>query len=78
VIPDAKSIPDWRLHDLRRTATTVMADRLHVLPHIVEAVLVQSGPLRGGGAGSVGGPLGRDHRLVIASDRRVVLKARSY
>lgn len=29
----------WRLHDLRRTAATVMADRLGVLPHVVEAVL---------------------------------------
>lgn len=30
---------DWTLHDLRRTAATVMADRLGVLPHVVEAVL---------------------------------------
>jgi integrase len=34
-----KPLPDWRLHDLRRTASTVMPDRLGVLPHIVEAVL---------------------------------------
>jgi integrase len=32
-------IADWRLHDLRRTAATVMADRLGVLPHVIEAVL---------------------------------------
>jgi integrase len=32
-------IPDWRLHDLRRTVATVMADRLGVLPHVIEAVL---------------------------------------
>jgi integrase len=32
-------IADWRLHDLRRTAATVMADRLAVLPHVIEAVL---------------------------------------
>jgi integrase len=36
--PEAKPLP-WRLHDLRRTCATVMADRLGVLPHIVEAVL---------------------------------------
>lgn len=36
--PKAKSMPDWRLHDLRRTAATGMAE-LGVLPHIVEAVL---------------------------------------
>ena len=29
----------WRLHDLRRTAATIMADKLGVLPHIIEAVL---------------------------------------
>lgn len=29
----------WTLHDLRRTAATVMADRLGVLPHVIEAVL---------------------------------------
>jgi integrase len=29
----------WRLHDLRRTAATVMPDKLGVQPHIVEAIL---------------------------------------
>jgi integrase len=33
------SVADWRPHDIRRTAATVMADRLGVLPHIVEAIL---------------------------------------
>jgi integrase len=33
------SVTDWTLHDLRRTAATVMADKLGVLPHIVEAIL---------------------------------------
>jgi integrase len=33
------SIPDWRLHDLRRTMSTVMYDELGIAPHIVEAVL---------------------------------------
>jgi integrase len=36
--PKAKRLP-WRLHDLRRTCAIVMADRLGVLPYIVEAVL---------------------------------------
>jgi integrase len=36
--PKAKGMPDWRLHDLRRTAATGMAE-LGVLPHIIEAVL---------------------------------------
>jgi integrase len=34
----AKPLPDWRLHDLRRTAATGMAE-LGTQPHIIEAVL---------------------------------------
>jgi len=44
-------MPAWRLHDLRRTAATVMADRLGVLPHIVEAVLNHVSGHRAGVAG---------------------------
>ena len=36
--PNAKPMTAWRLHDLRRTAATRMAD-LGVQPHVVEAVL---------------------------------------
>jgi integrase len=32
-------LPHWNVHDLRRTAATIMADKLGVLPHIVEAIL---------------------------------------
>jgi integrase len=40
-------IPDWRLHDLRRTATTGMA-RLNFPPHVVDKVLNHvSGTIRG-------------------------------
>jgi hypothetical protein len=45
------SLTDWWLHDLRRTAATVMADRLGVLPHIVEAVLNHVSGHRAGVAG---------------------------
>ncbi len=48
---EAEPLPDWRLHDLRRTAATVMADRLGVLPHIVEAVLNHVSGHRAGVAG---------------------------
>jgi integrase len=34
----AKPLPSWRLHDLRRTAATQMAE-LGVLPHVVEVAL---------------------------------------
>jgi integrase len=47
----AKPLPDWRLHDLRRTAATIMADRLGVLPHIIEAVLNHVSGHRAGVAG---------------------------
>src|SRR5262249_13716143 len=30
---------DWRLHDLRRSAATMMGDELGILPHIIEAIL---------------------------------------
>ncbi len=33
------SIADWRLHDLRRTVSTIMHDALGIAPHVVEAVL---------------------------------------
>jgi integrase len=33
------TISDWRLHDLRRTVATRMADELKVQPHHIEAVL---------------------------------------
>ena len=49
--PKAKPLPDWRLHDLRRTAATVMADKLGVLPHIIEAVLNHVSGHRAGVAG---------------------------
>jgi integrase len=46
----AKPMPDWRLHDLRRTAATGMAE-LGVLPHIIEAVLNHVSGHKGGVAG---------------------------
>ena len=32
-------IPPWRIHDLRRTFATGLADRLHIAPHVIEACL---------------------------------------
>jgi integrase len=39
--------PDWVLHDLRRLASTVLHERLHVPPHIVERLLAHVGHQRG-------------------------------
>jgi integrase len=38
---DAKlnGMAPWRVHDLRRTCATLMADKLGVLPHVIESVL---------------------------------------
>jgi hypothetical protein len=33
------AIPAWKLHDLRRTFASRIADQLDVLPHLVEALL---------------------------------------
>jgi len=45
-----KPMPNWRLHDLRRTAANGMAE-LGVLPHVVEAVLNHISASRAGVAG---------------------------
>ena len=46
----ASQVTDWRLHDLRRTVATRMAD-LGVQPHIIEAVLNHVSGHKGGVAG---------------------------
>jgi integrase len=43
-------LPSWRLHDLRRSAATGMAE-LGVLPHIIEAILNHVSGHRAGVAG---------------------------
>ncbi len=48
--PGAKDMPEWNLHDLRRTVATGMA-RLGVLPHVVEAVLNHVSGSKAGVAG---------------------------
>jgi integrase len=45
-------IAEWRLHDLRRTASTVMHDRLGIAPHYVEAVLGHVSGHKSGVAGT--------------------------
>ena len=44
-------IPDWRTHDLRRTAATMMADDLGIEPHVIEAILNHVSGHRSGVAG---------------------------
>jgi len=44
---DAGPMPDWTLHDLRRTTATKMGD-LHILPHTIEVVLNHASGFRRG------------------------------
>ena len=59
-------VTGWRLHDLRRTAATVMADRLKVLPHVVEAVLNHI-------SGHKAGVAGIYNRALYATEKREAL-----
>jgi len=36
---NGNELPHWTPHDLRRTMSTVMNDKLDILPHVVEAIL---------------------------------------
>jgi integrase len=44
MLDEASGVTDWRLHDLRRTAATLMQDDCHVPNFIVQAVLNHSLP----------------------------------
>jgi integrase len=56
----------WRLHDIRRTVATVMADKLGVQPHVVEAVLNHVSGHKAGVAGTY-------NRAVYAKEKREAL-----
>jgi len=60
-------LPNWTLHDLRRTMVTVMNEKLAVQPHIVEAVVNHmSGLAKAGVAGVY-------NRALYLDDRRSAL-----
>jgi len=46
-----RPLEHWTPHDLRRTMSTLMNDRLGVLPHVVEAILNHVSGTKGGVAG---------------------------
>jgi integrase len=56
----------WRLHDLRRTATTGMAE-LGILPHVIEAVLNHISGFKGGVAGIY-------NRATYAAEKKMALE----
>jgi integrase len=59
-------IPHWTLHDLRRTATTKMAEDLKIAPHVVDKILNHS-------SGTIRGVAKIYNRAQYADERRVAL-----
>jgi integrase len=59
-------IPPWRLHDLRRTAATGMAE-IGIAPHIVEAALNHISGAKAGVAGTY-------NRAAYAEEKRAALE----
>lgn len=65
---DKKPMPEWDLHDLRRTMVTMMNERLRVAPHVVEACVNHiSGKAKAGVAGVY-------NKAVYLDERREALK----
>jgi integrase len=61
------AIPNWTLHDLRRTATTGMA-RLKIPPHVVDRILNHTG-------GTISGVAAVYNRFEYLEERRAALEA---
>lgn len=65
-LDEAMKIPPWRLHDLRRTAATGMAE-IGIGPHIVEAALNHISGAKAGVAGTY-------NRAAYAEEKRAALE----
>lgn len=65
-LDEAMEIAPWRIHDLRRTAATGMAD-IGIAPHVVEAVLNHV-------SGSKAGVAGVYNRAAYGPEKRVALE----
>jgi integrase len=65
--PEAE-LPGWVLHDLRRTATTIMAERLKVPPHIADKILNHS-------AGAIRGVAAIYNKAAYLDERKAALEA---
>ena len=65
-LDEAMKIPTWRLHDLRRTAATGMAE-IGIAPHIVEAALNHVSGAKAGVAGTY-------NRAAYAEEKRAALE----
>jgi integrase len=67
----AANIKEWRLHDFRRTMATLMADRLKVRPHVIEAILNHISTAESG----KGGVAGVYNRAEYMDEKRSALEA---
>jgi integrase len=65
-LDDGMKVPPWRLHDLRRTAATGMAE-IGIAPHIVEAALNHLSGVQAGVAGTY-------NRAAYAQEKRQALE----
>ena len=65
-LDEAMKIPPWRLHDLRRTAATGMAE-IGIAPHIVEAALNHVSGAKAGVAGTY-------NRAAYSEEKRAALE----
>ncbi len=65
--PEARPLPDWRVHDLRRTVATDMAGLGVALP-VVEKILNHT-------SGSFGGVAGVYQRFAFSNEKRAALDA---
>lgn len=66
---DARAaIAPWRIHDLRRTAVTRMAEDLRTPPHIIEAIINHVSGTRAGVAGNY-------NRALYLDERKAALEA---
>jgi integrase len=60
------NLAPWRVHDLRRTAVTMMAE-IGILPHIIEAVVNHISGHKGGVAGTY-------NRAQYAAEKKAALE----
>jgi integrase len=65
---DSADFPGWTLHDLRRTATTIMAEELKIAPHVVDKILNHT-------AGTISGVARVYNRAEYLDERRGALEA---
>jgi integrase len=64
---EKKLISNWRIHDLRRTMVTIMAERLSILPHVIESVVNHV-------SGHKAGVAGIYNRATYAKEKRLALQ----